>query len=281
MPYNAAVYRIFIASPSDVLKERNIIRDVLDEWNTVNSLKESVVLLPVGWETHSYSEMGDHPQNILDKQILSNADLLIGVFWHRIGTPTEKYQSGTVQEIHEHIDSGKPVMLYFSDCPINPSEIDKNQREELDKFKDKIRDKGYFKSYKSRDEFRSTLLRDISLIIGDNPYFKLRPQHHQSAQDVQEPQIKISEEGKQLLIAAYQDDDVTIRFIRGLNRAEIQAGKKEFSANEQNFIRIEMALRKLADLHFIELINDKNGFALYKLTEDGAEYAEQLLTQSE
>ncbi|MDR1383586.1 MAG: DUF4062 domain-containing protein [Planctomycetaceae bacterium] len=278
MPYNAAVYRVFIASPDDVSTERRIVRDVLDEWNTVHSLKENVVLLPVGWETHSYPEMGDNPQNILDKQMLSNADLLIGVFGNRLGTPTEKYQSGTVQETNEHIDSGKPVMLYFSDCPVNPSEIDKNQRDELNKFKDEIRDKGYFKSYKSHDEFRSTLLRDISLIINDNLYFKLRPHNYQSTQNIQEPEIKLSEESKQLLITVYQNDS-NIMYLQYLGGAVIQIGQKAFSTQEQNFTKLERALRKLVQLHFIEIISEGNGSISYKPTEDGAEYAEKLLMQ--
>ncbi len=53
MPYQATVIPIMIASPGDVLEERNVTRDIIHEWNYVNSISTNAVLLPVGWETHS------------------------------------------------------------------------------------------------------------------------------------------------------------------------------------------------------------------------------------
>jgi hypothetical protein len=32
--------------------------------------------------------MGDEPQKIINKRILKDADLLVGIFWTRLGTPT-------------------------------------------------------------------------------------------------------------------------------------------------------------------------------------------------
>ncbi|WP_198391594.1 hypothetical protein [Burkholderia ubonensis] len=61
MSYQATVYKVMIASPGDVAAERNIIREILNEWNTVHSEKMKIVLLPVGWETHSSPEMGAPP----------------------------------------------------------------------------------------------------------------------------------------------------------------------------------------------------------------------------
>ena len=69
MSYPATVFRIMIASPSDVEAERKIIRDVIHQWNAMHSKATSLVLLPVGWETHSAPEMGDRPQEIINKQI--------------------------------------------------------------------------------------------------------------------------------------------------------------------------------------------------------------------
>ena len=40
-----------IASPGDVQAERDIVRDVVHEWNAVNAVRRGMVLLPVGWET--------------------------------------------------------------------------------------------------------------------------------------------------------------------------------------------------------------------------------------
>ena len=76
MAYAATVFKVMIASPSDVVAERNIVREVLSEWNIINSDKRKMVLLPVSWETHISPAMGDPPQSIINEQILVDCDLL-------------------------------------------------------------------------------------------------------------------------------------------------------------------------------------------------------------
>src|SRR5262245_52257841 len=127
MAYDAIVYNVMIASPSDVAAERSAARSALHEWNAVHSGKRGIVLLPLGWETHATPEMGQHPQELLNKQILARADLLLGVFWTRLGTPTERYSSGSVEEIEEHHSAGKPTMLYFSNQPVRPDSVNSQQ----------------------------------------------------------------------------------------------------------------------------------------------------------
>ena len=127
MPYQATIYRVMIASPSDVAEERQIIREVVNEWNAVHSSTRSIALLPVGWETHSATEMGGRAQSVINRRILDNCDLLVGAFWTRIGTPTGQSVSGTVEEIERHVGQGKPVMLYFSSVPVIPESIIREQ----------------------------------------------------------------------------------------------------------------------------------------------------------
>jgi len=81
MSYLAQVFKVFIASPSDVAIERNLVREVLAEWNEVNSSTRSLVVLPIGCQTHCAPEMVATPQDIVNKRILNDADILIGVFW--------------------------------------------------------------------------------------------------------------------------------------------------------------------------------------------------------
>ena len=102
MGYNARVFNVMIASPSDVASERSIVREVIYEWNAIHSEKENIVLLPVGWESHSSPEMG-RPQEIINRQTVDKCDLLVGIFGTRIGTDTGEYDSGTIEEIERHI----------------------------------------------------------------------------------------------------------------------------------------------------------------------------------
>lgn len=67
MSYKAITFNVMIASPGDVASERAIIRDVIYEWNAVHSGARKIVLLPIGWETHSSPEMGAPAQQIINR----------------------------------------------------------------------------------------------------------------------------------------------------------------------------------------------------------------------
>ncbi|NRS14940.1 hypothetical protein HP398_00645 [Brevibacillus sp. HB1.4B] len=88
MAKQAPFYRILIASPSDLHKERKVIRDAINTWNTQNADIFNIIFLPTMWETNTVPTMGDRPQEIINQQIVDKSDLLLGVFWTRIGSPT-------------------------------------------------------------------------------------------------------------------------------------------------------------------------------------------------
>ena len=163
MPYQAIIFQVMIASPGDVAKERQIIKEVLQEWNYIHSFDKHIALMPVGWETHSTPLMGERPQAIINKQILESSDLLIGVFWTRIGTPTGESVSGTVEEIEKHIASGKPAMLYFSTAPAHPDSIDPDQYNQVKEFKEKCLSGGLVEVYDSLSEFKEKLMRQLAI----------------------------------------------------------------------------------------------------------------------
>ena len=103
MSYKARVFRVFIASPSDVLLEREITRNVLEQWNSINSEREKIVLVPIGWETNAAPEMGRPAQDYINMDILDTCDVVIGIFWTRAGTPTRNAASGSIEEILKRI----------------------------------------------------------------------------------------------------------------------------------------------------------------------------------
>jgi len=59
MPFKAEIYRVLIASPSDLTEERQAATDAINEWNSQHAVAESVVLLPVKWETHATLRAGE------------------------------------------------------------------------------------------------------------------------------------------------------------------------------------------------------------------------------
>lgn len=118
MPKLRQCFDVLIASPSDVTAERSILVDCIEDWNAINSVSLSAFLLPRRWEPDVYPELGDNPQDLIDEQIVKDADLVLAVFWHRIGTPTPKAISGTVQEITHFVEAGKEASLYFSQAAL-------------------------------------------------------------------------------------------------------------------------------------------------------------------
>ncbi len=127
MAYDSRVFRILIASPSDVDEEREIAVRVIQEWNNLYSYTRRVTLLPLRWETHTAPEYGVRPQEVINRTIVDDCDLLVGVFGTRIGTPTGSAESGTLEEIERVAKAGKPVMLYFSRVGADPAQLDLDQ----------------------------------------------------------------------------------------------------------------------------------------------------------
>lgn len=109
MAYTATVIPVMIASPGDVAEERQVIREMIHEWNDINSARSKVMLTPIGWETHTSPELGVRPQELINQRLLVDCDLLIGVFWTRLGSPTGNEASGTVEEIHRHLNESPRV----------------------------------------------------------------------------------------------------------------------------------------------------------------------------
>lgn len=111
MPFTATVLRVMIASPSDVERERQIAQEVIHEVNSTHAEHQRVVLLPVTWETHAVPDMRERAQAVINREVLAACEILIGIFWTRLGTPTGVASSGTVEEITEHVGAGKHALL--------------------------------------------------------------------------------------------------------------------------------------------------------------------------
>jgi hypothetical protein len=133
MARGSLVLSVLIASPSDVGKERDVVTEVIHEWNAVHSRRMGISLEPIRWETHTFPVSGERPQEIIDKQIVDNCDFVIGIFGVRLGTPTGEAQSGTIEEIERLRERGKHISLYFSNAAV-PRDADRQQFEALQQY---------------------------------------------------------------------------------------------------------------------------------------------------
>lgn len=167
MPQLGLIFRVLVASPSDCVQERKIIPEVIAAWNAVHSLSAGAVLEPVMWETHSRPAMGNRPQELLNKQLVQNCDLLVGAFWTRLGTPTGKADSGTVEEIEEFRSASRPVLLYFSSAPVVPESLEREQYEALLKYRDELQQDGLYSRYETHADFRDQFQRHLASTMID------------------------------------------------------------------------------------------------------------------
>lgn len=167
MAFDSRVYRILIASPSDVFEERETAVRVMQDWNDLNSNNRRVVVLPLRWETHTAPEYNVRPQEAINRRIVDDCDLIVGVFWTKLGTPTGIADSGTLEEIERVAKAGKPVMLYFSHVPMDPNKVDISQMDRLRRFKETVLSNALIESFGSSLEFRDKFASQLELKIRD------------------------------------------------------------------------------------------------------------------
>lgn len=163
MSSNIIKYKIMVSSPKDIEKEHSVIDDVIEDWNTANSDYFGAILEKVSWKTHTTPEMGDRPQAIITKQLeLKDCDVLVAIFWTRLGTHTGKAESGTVEEIEDFISNNKPVSIYFSLIDIPQEILDLEQYQKVSEIKKKYEKEGIIVNYKSIDDFRDKFRFDLT-----------------------------------------------------------------------------------------------------------------------
>ena len=280
MAYKATALNVMVASPSDVPQERVIVRDVIAEWNAVHAKDRKTVLMPLGWETHATPEIGDRPQAIINGQLLKEADLLVAIFWTRIGSPTGTANSGTVEEIEEHIGAGKPAMIYFSSAPVRPDSIDEKQYSALREFKESLRARGLFEQYETLAEFRTKFARQLAQkIISAFPATADPAVAKDSAPDLpraipsRAPSLGAS--ASELLAEAAKDGQGVIMSLQTLQGSHVQTNGREFVEGGP---RSEAQWRgAVAELHRLGLLEDRAGKnEVFFVTDAGYRTAELL-----
>lgn len=114
------VVKVVAVSPGDVAAERKRIATVVDELNRSLAPELGLVLRLWRWETDA--SPGLHllgPQGAIDEaMVMESADVVVGIFWNRLGTPVSDADSGTAHELRRAWElwstSGRPqVFLYF------------------------------------------------------------------------------------------------------------------------------------------------------------------------
>ena len=164
---NVRVFSLFLAGAGDVDDEKDVVRHVVEEWNVQHGLVRRAFITLGSWKTSTYPAAGTEPQEIINRQAVDEADIVLGVFWTRFGAKTSRADSGTEEEIESSIGRKKNVMVYFSDRPVPPSTMDSEQYAKVQAFKARYANRGLYSTYKDLAEFRGAVRGHVAHMMND------------------------------------------------------------------------------------------------------------------
>jgi hypothetical protein len=155
--------RVFLACPGDLVAERSRFPRLLETVNNMRAHSLGLHFEPVGWE-RVIPSFG-RPQELINSE-LETADLVVVMFWNRVGSPssTTSDRTGTIEEFELARErygraerrrpgsAGKPlVWVYFR----TPTVFEGDQYDSLVKFRKEL-EAGkdlFFREYESLEEW--------------------------------------------------------------------------------------------------------------------------------
>ncbi len=163
--------KIFLASPGNLMSDREIVRKVVDNINRDVGFREGFQAEVIGWDTDSRPSAGEYAQEVISDQLIADIDIFIGLMGHYFGQPTKKYGSGTEEEFElafqSWTKSGNPkIMFYFSEAVETVRDVQIDQLAKRNAFRKTLEDRGvYYFSYNDITAFQFDLHRHISQTI--------------------------------------------------------------------------------------------------------------------
>lgn len=158
---------LFISCPGDIKEELNSIEVIVKEINKTIGKISNFVIQIVHWDEDTYTDIGEDGQEIINNQI--DYDILIGILWMRLGTPTKRDKSGTVEEINKAIENKeKQQLVYFKTAtPNNLNSINTSELNQVTEFKKELSSKILYKEFESIEKFETLFRLNLSSLIKD------------------------------------------------------------------------------------------------------------------
>jgi hypothetical protein len=159
---------IFLASPGDLVEERKIAREVVEELN--NSIGR-----PLGWRVELYgwedSPIGIvRPQSQINEEV-NQCDLFVGVLWERWGHPPgeSNFGSGFEEELElaksRWMGAGQPeIWLFLKDIDPKLLKDPGDQTKLVLAFREKTKAEKriFYKEFRDKDEWTSEFRKRLS-----------------------------------------------------------------------------------------------------------------------
>lgn len=75
MPQTISLYKLFLASPSDVKEERLIVENVINDFNDTYAIQLNARIELCSWEKSTYPSTGEYAQDVINSQIGDEYDI--------------------------------------------------------------------------------------------------------------------------------------------------------------------------------------------------------------
>lgn len=166
MPYQATIYQVLLSSPSDLpVQHREIITSAMQMWNATSGRMSKIHFSATDWNTGVNPTYGVHPQQAINDAIVDSSDLAIVVFTGKLGTPTENFESGTVEEIERLFEEGKQVAIFVNRISIPAEGVSSAQAKlRLEEYLESVQSKCFYKDYSSLEE----LTQSVNTLLQSN-----------------------------------------------------------------------------------------------------------------
>lgn len=272
--FAANTYKIMIGCPGDIREEKDLAIRVINRWTILHAEQYATVLLPIHWTTSSYPAHGAHPQTLLNGQLVSKSDMLIGIFGARIGSPTDKSMSGTIEEIEEHIKAEKPVMLFFR-RQNDTSSIPASEIEKLQAFKATVKNHYLYSEYDSPISFEATFTNALELFLANNWLSSPKPKESSKGS------IELSDEEINILKSWVDSDEPDAHTAIYKDGTLFILGSLSYDVTEgRELVQWREFFNKLERAGFIEqYMTNRQGNPVYQLRTPAYDYIDKLENQ--
>ena len=165
---------ILVASPDDVTEERDRLESIINDINSSHARRTGIRLELLRWERDVSPAMGEDAQAVINSQIPEDYDVFLGIFWNRFGSPTNRAESGTVEEFEkakERFDNAPRsirLMLYFKDSPpLTMDGFDADQYKMVQEFRSRVEKEAIYKKFSTTEDFGNFVRLDRTKLVLD------------------------------------------------------------------------------------------------------------------
>lgn len=290
------VLRIFLASPGDVKAEREMIFALKEDLDLLIGKDKNIKFEIVNWERNSYPGKGTDAQEVINEQINDEYDVFIGIFWQRFGTPTSRYESGTLEEYenakkkYENDKENTHIMMYFkTEGNHNIYDIDLEQLKKVKDFKVRIskEDGILYSEFEKTEDLKNLAQINLANLVRDKFAKKKRIVKKTLQQKKNSDSTKITDADKYELLAMKIDKgDYNIEMENFLEDIEKTNGFLSDLASSTNKLTLVMNFfttktsEKTKQLNRINNIKDER-LRLTKAKKVSNDYADDLDKYSE